>query len=80
MAESAIVEVVTQGRSQTVRLPEEFRVAGNEVRVRRVGHAILLEPVETDLEAWLARVRQLANPDFPDRDQPPLPPSKDMFD
>ena len=80
MAESAIAEVVTHGQSQTVRFPEEFRVPGNEVRVRRVGRAILLEPVETDLEAWLARVRELANPDFPDRDQPPMPPDKDIFD
>jgi antitoxin VapB len=83
MAESAIAEVVTHGQSQMVRLPEEFRVPGNEVRVRRVGRGILLEPIEpieTDLEAWLASVAELADPNFPDRDQPPMPPEKDMFD
>ena len=33
------------GRSQAVRLPKEFRFEGSEVKVRRDGDAIILEPV-----------------------------------
>jgi antitoxin VapB len=33
------------GRSQAVRLPKEFRFEGEEVRIRRSGHGVLLEPV-----------------------------------
>jgi antitoxin VapB len=40
------------GRSQAVRLPKDFRIAGDEVRIRRHGSAIILEPVATDW-SWL---------------------------
>jgi virulence-associated protein VagC len=33
------------GQSQAVRLPKEFRFVGTEVKVRRVGNGVLLEPV-----------------------------------
>jgi antitoxin VapB len=40
------------GRSQAVRLPKEFRFEGEEVRIRRQGAAVILEPVAADW-AWL---------------------------
>jgi antitoxin VapB len=40
------------GRSQAVRLPKEFRFEGDEVRIRRHGSAIILEPVAADWK-WL---------------------------
>ena len=40
------------GRSQAVRLPKEFRFVGKEVRIRRRGRAVILEPVAEDW-AWL---------------------------
>ncbi len=40
------------GRSQAVRLPKEFRLEGTEVRIRRHGAAVVLEPVAVDW-AWL---------------------------
>jgi antitoxin VapB len=40
------------GRSQAVRLPKEFRFEGEEVRIRRQGDAVILEPVAKDW-AWL---------------------------
>lgn len=33
------------GRSQAVRLPKEFRFEGTEVRIRKSGNGVLLEPV-----------------------------------
>jgi antitoxin VapB len=80
MAESGIAKVFMHGRSQAVRLPKEFRLPSKEVRVRRVGAAILLEPMEADVSAWLAGVRELADPGFPDREQLPMPPGQDIFD
>jgi antitoxin VapB len=41
------------GRSQAVRLPKEFRFEGKEVRIRRRGSAVILEPVAVDDWAWL---------------------------
>jgi antitoxin VapB len=40
------------GRSQAVRLPKEFRMDGTEVRIRRHGAAVILEPIATDW-TWL---------------------------
>ncbi|WP_216851240.1 antitoxin, partial [Acidisphaera sp. L21] len=41
----ATAKVFWSGRSQAVRLPKEFRFEGTEVRVRREGKAVILEPV-----------------------------------
>ena len=40
------------GRSQAVRLPKDFRIEGSEVRIRRHGAAVILEPIAHDW-AWL---------------------------
>jgi antitoxin VapB len=40
------------GRSQAVRLPKDFRFQGDQVRIRRHGNAVILEPV-TDDWSWL---------------------------
>lgn len=47
------------GRSQAVRLPKEFRFEGEEVRIRRQGNAVVLEPIARDLAkdwAWLDEI------------------------
>lgn len=40
-------KVFWTGRSQAVRLPKEFRFAGEDVLIRREGQAVILEPVDT---------------------------------
>jgi antitoxin VapB len=44
--------VFWSGRSQAVRLPKEYRFEGKEVRIRRRGAAVILEPIPTDWR-WL---------------------------
>lgn len=51
------------GRSQAVRLPRAYRVDGREVRIRRRGRAIVLEPVP-DSWAWLDAVAGGLDEDF----------------
>jgi antitoxin VapB len=49
------------GRSQAVRLPKEFRFEGNEVRIRREGRRVVLEPMAVKVEndwGWLDRWRE----------------------
>ena len=53
------------GRSQAVRLPRAFRVDGQEVRIRRRGRAIVLEPVP-DSWAWLDALAGELDEDFVD--------------
>jgi antitoxin VapB len=46
------------GRSQAVRLPKEFRFKGKEVRIRKVGTGVVLEPIGKDWD-WLHELRKL---------------------
>ncbi len=45
-------KVFWSGRSQAVRLPKAFRFEADEVRIRRHGSAVILEPIAQDW-AWL---------------------------
>jgi antitoxin VapB len=45
-------KVFWSGRSQAIRLPKEFRVDTDTVRIRRHGKAIILEPIIEDWD-WL---------------------------
>lgn len=69
------------GRSQAVRLPKEFRFEGTEVRIRREGHSVVLEPVTTDLKEWLRGIAEYrTEPFMPEgRNQPEMPPPRDLF-
>jgi virulence-associated protein VagC len=40
------------GEFQTVRLPKDYRLPANEVRVRRHGNAVILEPIPENWQ-WL---------------------------
>ena len=51
------------GRSQAVRLPKEFRFGGEEVRIRRHGAAVILEPAADDW-SWLDEVAGPLDDDF----------------
>ena len=56
-------KVFWSGRSQAVRLPRAFRVDGREVRIRRRGRAIVLEPVPESWE-WLDALVDEVDDDF----------------
>ncbi len=70
----ATAKLFKTGRSQAVRLPKEFRFKGKEVRIRRVGQSVVLEPMKTDWQAVFAEIDRLrGDPIFPDgREQPPM--------
>jgi antitoxin VapB len=50
-----IAKIFWSGRSQAVRLPKEYRFDGPEVRIRREGKAVILEPIAHPW-AWLADI------------------------
>jgi antitoxin VapB len=84
MAEHATAKLFKHGRSQAVRLPKEFRLPGKEVRVRRFGRGVLLEPIERDFEtmqAIFAEIDRRGGADFLPEGrpgQPPLRPDDDV--
>lgn len=84
MTETATAKLFMHGRSQAVRLPKEFRLPGKEVRVRRIGRAVLLEPMGEpfDLDAWWAKLDEYGADFLPEGrpEQPPMPPARKIFD
>ena len=48
-----IVKIFSNGRSQAVRLPKDYRFSGNEVYAQKVGDAVLLLPKEKVWEVFL---------------------------
>ncbi|MDZ7783915.1 MAG: AbrB/MazE/SpoVT family DNA-binding domain-containing protein [Halioglobus sp.] len=75
MADTETAKLFKHGGSQAVRLPKEFRLPGSEVRVRRFGRGVLLEPMDFDVDAWLAELGRYREVPFMEegREQPPMP-------
>jgi antitoxin VapB len=79
MSETGTARIFMHGRSQAVRLPKEFRLPGKEVRVRRFGLGLLLEPIgrgRETMEAVFAEIDRRGGREFlPDGrpEQPPMP-------
>ena len=73
-----IAKLFTNGRSQAVRLPREFRFEGDRVRIRRVREGVLLEPIVLDNKQWFEELdRYNSEPFMRDgRDQPLTPKRK----
>lgn len=59
----ATAKLFWSGRSQAVRLPKDFRFRGGEVRIRRHGAAVILEPVADDW-VWLDAIAGKLDDDF----------------
>lgn len=66
------------GRSQAVRLPKEFRFSGNEVRIRKEGEKVILEPIER--YQWPEGFWDIFTPDPDFEIQEPLPAKKFSLD
>lgn len=56
-------KIFWSGRSQAVRLPKDFRFDADEVRIRRHGDAVILEPIAHDW-AWLDKIVRPLGDDF----------------
>ncbi len=80
MPDAGVARLFRNGRSQAVRLPQEFRFRGDRVRIRRMGRGVLLEPI-MDVEEWFAELDQLgAEPFMPEGRSQPSPPARDIFE
>jgi antitoxin VapB len=84
MSDTGTAKLFKHGRSQAVRLPKDFRMPGTEVRVRRIGRGVLLEPIDVpyDVKAWFAKIDEYLDEPFmiEGRQQPPMPSPVKLFD
>ena len=71
-----IIEIVETNHGQTLNLPAEFRLAARTVTIRRVGNAILLEPIKpTEWPASFFEDIHIDDPAFVRPDQGSMPPA-----
>jgi antitoxin VapB len=76
---SKLAKIFVNGRSQAVRLPQEFRFNGTEVRVSRHGRGVLLEPVSPTVDDWFAELDKHKGEKFlASRRQPQTPVRSDF--
>lgn len=77
---SETAKVFTHGGSQAVRLPKAYRFEGKEVRIRKEGDAVILEPkpavrrrprTDAEWQAFWTRIDALGDPAEPFPDPPP---------
>ncbi len=66
-------KLFSNGKSQAVRLPKEFRLQGKEVKISKQGNKIILEPIENTWEQWIISLNDFSD-DFMQngRAQPPV--------
>ena len=80
MRKKTEAKLFQNGRSQAVRLPQEFRFEGDRVRVRRQGNGVLLEPVISDASQWFAELDRLrTEPFFLKNRKQPRAPRREIF-
>ena len=58
------------GDSQAVRLPREFRFAGKEVLIKRVGSAVVLLPKAKSWDTLIESLDKFPSDFMSDREQP----------
>ena len=58
------------GDSQAVRLPKEFRFAGDEVLIKRVGSAVVLLPKAKSWDTLIESLEKFPADFMSDREQP----------
>ena len=72
-------KLFTNGRSQAVRLPKEFRFPGDKVRIRKTRNGVLLQPITFDTKAWFKELDRFnaVEPFMPEGREQPVAPERE---
>jgi len=54
-------KLFTNGNSQAVRLPKEYRFKGNKVGIKKIGNATVLYPIDQEWETFLDGVGEFTD-------------------
>ena len=70
-------KIFPNGQSMAVRLPKEFRVTGKEIYIKKMGHALVLIPIEDNPWDDWEQSLSLFSSDFLDERNQPKPQSRE---
>lgn len=65
-------KLFTNGRSQAVRLPKEYRFEGTEVFIKKVGNTVVLIPVAESWQTLVDSLGAFSNDFMQEREQPDI--------
>lgn len=63
-------KIFTNGRSQAVRLPKEFRFTGNDVFIKKIGKIVVLIPKDDPWSVLADSLDQFSDDFMENRNQP----------
>ncbi len=75
-----IAKLFQNGKSQAVRLPKEFRFAGDKVFIKRVGNAVVLLPYDDSWQPLFQSLDKFTEDFMNDREQPPQQSRESAFE
>ncbi len=64
-------KIFTNGRSQAIRLPKEFRFSGDDVYINKIGKIVLLIPKDDPWSVLANSLDQFSDDFMEERSQPP---------
>lgn len=80
MRKTGTAKLFRNGRSQAVRLPQEFRFEGDRVRIRRIDNGVILEPLIPDAAKWFDEMDRFNHEQFMGkRRNQPATPRREIF-
>ncbi|MFN2359221.1 MAG: antitoxin [Desulfotignum sp.] len=75
----ATAKLFQNGSSQAVRLPKEFRIPGNEVKICKHGNQVILEPIEKTWDSLFESLSEFPEDFMQDgRNQPDMQKREDF--
>lgn len=72
-------KIFQNGQSQAVRLPKEFRFAGDKVFIKKLGKAVVLIPIDNPWESLFDSLKKFSKDFMKSRNQPDQQHRKDLF-
>lgn len=64
-------KIFTNGRSQAIRLPKEFRFSGDDVYINKIGKIVILIPKDDPWSVLANSLDQFSDDFMEERSQPP---------
>lgn len=71
-------KIFTNGRSQAVRLPKEYRFSGDDVFINKIGKMVILIPKDDPWASLIKSLDQFTDDFMNERDQPDQVPRENL--
>jgi antitoxin VapB len=65
-----VVQIYKEGKSQVVRLPEDFSLSDNKVYVNKIGNAVVLIPYHDPWRSLFDSLNKFSDDFMDEREQP----------